>query len=36
MTLAPGTQLGPYEVTRQLGQGGMGVVLSRSVIRDSG
>ena len=26
MTLAPGTRLGPYEVTRQLGSGGMGVV----------
>ena len=26
MTLAPGTQLGPYEVIRQLGAGGMGVV----------
>ena len=26
MTLAPGTQLGPYEIVSQLGQGGMGVV----------
>ena len=26
MTLAPGAQLGPYEVRTQLGQGGMGVV----------
>ena len=26
MTLAPGTQLGPYAVVSQLGQGGMGVV----------
>ena len=26
MTLAPGTRLGPYEVARQLGSGGMGVV----------
>ena len=26
MALSAGTQLGPYEVLRQLGQGGMGVV----------
>ena len=26
MTLAPGTQLGPYQIVSQLGQGGMGVV----------
>ena len=26
MTLAPGTQLGPYEIVSQLGHGGMGVV----------
>ena len=26
MTLLPGTQLGPYEIVSQLGQGGMGVV----------
>ncbi len=26
MTLAPGTQLGPYTIVSQLGQGGMGVV----------
>ncbi len=26
MTLAPGTQLGPYAIVSQLGQGGMGVV----------
>ena len=26
MTLSPGTQLGPYEIVRQLGHGGMGVV----------
>ena len=26
MTLAPGAQLGPYEIRSQLGQGGMGVV----------
>ncbi len=27
MTLQPGTQLGPYEIVSQLGQGGMGVVI---------
>jgi serine/threonine protein kinase len=26
MTLPPGTQLGPYVIVSQLGQGGMGVV----------
>ncbi len=26
MTLAPGTQLGPYAIVSELGQGGMGVV----------
>ena len=26
MTLAAGSQLGPYEIVSQLGQGGMGVV----------
>ena len=26
MTLAPGTQLGPYAIVSQLGQGGMGIV----------
>ncbi len=26
MGLAPGAQLGPYEIRSQLGQGGMGVV----------
>ncbi len=26
MTLTPGTQLGPYAIVSQLGQGGMGVV----------
>src|SRR5689334_21759046 len=26
MTIAPGSRVGPYEVTSQLGQGGMGVV----------
>ena len=26
MTLAPGSQLGPYEIVSQLGSGGMGVV----------
>ena len=26
MRLAPGAQLGPYEIRSQLGQGGMGVV----------
>ena len=26
MTLAPGTQLGPYAIVSQLGSGGMGVV----------
>jgi hypothetical protein len=26
VTLAPGTRLGPYEVTAQIGAGGMGLV----------
>ena len=26
MSLAPGSQLGPYAIVSQLGQGGMGVV----------
>jgi len=26
LTLTPGTRLGPYEVTAQIGEGGMGVV----------
>ena len=26
MTLTPGTRLGPYEVTAQIGEGGMGEV----------
>ncbi len=26
MTLAPGSQLGPYHIIKQLGHGGMGVV----------
>ena len=26
MTLSAGTQLGPYEISRELGRGGMGVV----------
>ena len=26
MTRANGTELGPYEITRELGRGGMGVV----------
>ena len=26
MTLAPGSQLGPYHIIKQLGAGGMGVV----------
>ncbi len=26
MTLAKGTKLGPYEITREIGRGGMGVV----------
>jgi eukaryotic-like serine/threonine-protein kinase len=26
MALTPGTQIGPYEITSTLGQGGMGIV----------
>ncbi len=43
MTLAPGTQLGPYQIVSQLGSGGMDVVytgtdprLKRTVARGFG
>ena len=26
MTMAPDTQIGPYEITREIGRGGMGIV----------
>ena len=32
MALTPGTRLGPYEVTAQIGVGGMGEVQGRSAV----
>ena len=26
MTMAPDTRIGPYEITREIGRGGMGIV----------